>query len=160
MQNNFDYHSFSVASEEDKVPLQEGDPLVKPGQKESSMCLGCYPFARFPFFVLNKRNCIRALQTDGYTCDFHKKLVAGQQFTYAESNIFEHMSVRNFEAKEQMSKEAKRSSSVCSIKNKSLVPHSGNTKHCFTKEISPPASYVKVWSSYDFLFIEQFWFLL
>ena len=35
-------------------------------------CLGCYPFSRFPFFVLNQRNYDSALQKDAHTCDFHK----------------------------------------------------------------------------------------
>ena len=38
-------------------------------------CLGCYPFARFPFFVLNNRNCKGVLQKDEHTCTFHRNLV-------------------------------------------------------------------------------------
>ena len=43
---------------------------------KSPKCLGCYPFGRFPFFVLNRRNCVVALQKDKYTCSFHKKLIS------------------------------------------------------------------------------------
>ena len=148
---NFDYHSLSAASEEDKVSLHDGDLFNKPSQQENSMCLGCYPFSRFPFFVLNKRNCIRALQKDDHTCDFHKKLVAGQQFKDAKNNVFELMNIRHFDDEEPMSKEAKQSGSVYSSNINTVVPHLTNAKNCFSKEISSPISSVKVWRCYHFL---------
>lgn len=41
----------------------------------NTKCLGCYPFCRFPFFVLNKRNCVSALRKDEHTCTFHKNFI-------------------------------------------------------------------------------------
>ena len=46
---------------------------LNPSDEEK--CLGCYPFARFPFFVLNNRNCKGVLQKDEHTCKFHRNLL-------------------------------------------------------------------------------------
>ncbi len=58
-----------------------------------SKCLGCYPFSRFPFFVVNSRNCSSALQKDQFTCDFHKNLLRDNSSSELHATVDHHNSL-------------------------------------------------------------------
>ena len=91
-------------TDKDKVFAHSTSLRDHPIENESSKCLGCFPFARFPFVVLNKRNYIAALRADGHTCDFHGQLIkAGLPVTDIESDVFAPLNVRSVDEREALS---------------------------------------------------------
>ena len=60
-----------VSQQDKEMSTERTEPIEK--------CLGCYPFARFPFFVLNSRNCVPALRKDKHTCEFHRVMIERNQ---------------------------------------------------------------------------------
>lgn len=91
-----DYRMSDVSSEADSPSLLPKE-TSKPRHNESlnpsddRKCLGCYPFARFPFFVLNNRNCKGVLQKDEHTCKFHRNLLNSDRLA---DDFSKHMEIR------------------------------------------------------------------
>ena len=110
---------------------------------DNSKCLGCYPFARFPFFILNKRNFITALQKDNHTCGFHRKLVtAGLQVNDFQSASFERKNTKHVNEEEPIFTEAVQVHD-CSI-SKDVVSKSANIKEAIGKRTQSTRSSGKV----------------
>ena len=64
----------------------DSNTVLSSHEKSKEKCLGCYPFNRFPFFVLNSRNCSAALRKDEHTCEFHRNMINNK--AKLESRIF------------------------------------------------------------------------
>ncbi|XP_065070544.1 telomere repeats-binding bouquet formation protein 1-like [Rhopilema esculentum] len=65
----------------------DSNTILSSHEKSKEKCLGCYPFDRFPFFVLNSRNCSAALRKDNHTCAFHRSMINNE--AKLESRIFD-----------------------------------------------------------------------
>eukprot|EP00794_Sanderia_malayensis_P017975 gene17975-19771_t len=67
----------SILPPEDTKDKQENPLRGGKGQvaEKRENCLACYPFARFPNFVVNSRNFESSLHKDKNTCEFHRNLI-------------------------------------------------------------------------------------